>query len=113
MPFSSTAWALSLALSYAALVGLCLGMERHCIQVLGRGRPAAWRRGLRIFGWVALAASFFYAGRAWGWAVGPVAWCGQLSLLALLLAFLLPYRPRSACLAALPALAAAWAACLY
>jgi hypothetical protein len=102
--------AASVALAHAALVCLCLAMARHFQQVLRRADRPHWRRGLRLLGWAALAGSFGLALAAWGNAVGPVAWCGQLSLLALLLAFGLPYWPRSLCSLALPGLGwSAWA----
>jgi hypothetical protein len=54
------------------------------------------RIGLRSAGWLALLASLVLCAQAWGWAMGPVAWFGVLSLAGLLLVMLLPYWPRMA-----------------
>lgn len=45
-------------------------------------------------GWVLLAASFAVSVQVWGWAMGPVAWFGLISLAGLSVAFLLPYSAR-------------------
>lgn len=92
---------------YAALLALCLAMDRHHAQVL-HGKPQRSRRQLlRLAGWALLAAALWLCSLAWGWAIGPVAWFGLLSMAALGLVFLLPYAPRFAAWLALvgPALA--------
>lgn len=66
-------------LAYAGMVGLCQGMERHYKQVWQQLPAVAVRRGLRIAGWALLAASFAACVAAWGWAMGPVGWFGQIS----------------------------------
>lgn len=81
---------------YAAMLALCLAMDRHHAQVL-HGKPARSRRlVLRAVGWSLLAMALWLCSLAWGWAIGPVAWFGLLSASALALAFLLPYAPRLA-----------------
>ena len=91
-------------LAYAGMVGLCQGMERHYKQVWQQLPTAAVRRGLRIAGWALLAASFAACVAAWGWAMGPVGWFGQISLAGFALILLLPYRPRLAAVLPLVAL---------
>ncbi|MDD0842481.1 DUF3325 domain-containing protein [Pseudomonas sp. Gutcm_11s] len=91
-------------LAYAGMVGLCQGMERHYKKVWQRLPAPMLRRGLRVGGWCLLVASFAACVAAWGWAMGPVGWFGQISLAGFALVMLLPYRPR---LAALLPLAAA------
>ncbi|MCY1269551.1 hypothetical protein D9M68_246000 [compost metagenome] len=86
---------LVLALGYAGLAGLCLGMDRHHLQVWPR-KSAARQRLLRLAGWLLLAAALWPCLRAWGNAVGPVVWLGALSAAAFTLVLLLPYRPRLA-----------------
>ncbi|MBA1204549.1 DUF3325 domain-containing protein [Pseudomonas capeferrum] len=82
--------------AYGGMLGLCQGLERHYKQVWGK--PCApWRsRVLRGLGWVGLVASLLLCVQAWGWAMGPVAWFGAMSLAGLALVMLLPYWPRLA-----------------
>ena len=83
---------LGLGLSAAAMLALCLGLERHARQ-LGRAPSRNQRRELRGLGWLLLGLCLPACGLAWGWAVGPVAWLGLLSFSGLLLALTLPYWP--------------------
>ena len=101
-----------LLLAYAGMAALCQGLERHYKQVWQRLPAPGRRRALRLLGWALLAASFAASVAAWGWAMGPVGWFGQLSLAGFALVLLLPYWPRLAL--ALPLLGAplwllAWA----
>ena len=82
--------------AYAGMLGLCQGLERHYKQVWNRTCPRAWRISLRSAGWLALLGSLALCTQAWGWAMGPVAWFGVLSLAGLVLVMLLPYWPRLA-----------------
>jgi len=82
--------------AYAGMLGLCQGLERHYRQVWNRSCPRVLRFGLRSTGWLALLASLTLCAQAWGWAMGPVAWFGVLSLAGLVLVMLLAYRPRLA-----------------
>lgn len=86
---------LVLALSYAGMAGLCLGMDRHHQQVWKAKAPGR-QRLLRLAGWLLLAAALWPCLRAWGQAVGPVVWLGAQSAAAFALVSLLPYRPRLA-----------------
>lgn len=90
-------------LAYAGMAALCQGLERHHKQVWQRV-PSPWqRRALRLGGWLGLVASFAACVAAWGWAMGPVGWFGQISLAGFALPMLLAYRPRLAVLWPLPA----------
>ncbi len=82
--------------AYGAMLALCQGLERHFKQVWGRPCLLWQRLALRGMGWAALLVSLLLCAQAWGWAMGPVAWLGLLSLSGLALVMLLPYWPRSA-----------------
>lgn len=101
MPF------LAFALAYAGFLALCLSMDRHHQDLMGR-RPSQPRsQALRVAGWLLLALSTWPCVAAWGWAIGSVGWIGLLTAAALPMVFLLPYAPRAALALgpALPALA--------
>lgn len=83
-----------LLLAYSGMLALCMGLERHYKQVWLRVPASTLRRGLRVAGWLLLAASFAASVQAWGWAMGPVGWFGLISLAGLALVLLLPYAPR-------------------
>lgn len=85
-----------LLLAYGGMLGLCLGMERHYKQVWQRLPGPLLRRALRVGGWLGLLASFATSVVAWGWAMGPIGWCGLISLAGLALVLLLPYRAKGA-----------------
>lgn len=82
--------------AYAGMLGLCQGLQRHYKQVWQRECPAVLGKFLRGAGWLALLTSLWLCAQAWGWAMGPVAWCALLSLAGLLLVVLVPYWPRLA-----------------
>ena len=84
------------ALAYIGMLGLCQGLERPYKQVWQTVPSAPLRRLLRGAGWFSLALSFYFCGRAWGWAMAPIGWFGMLSLSGFGLLMLLPYRPRLA-----------------
>src|SRR5687768_1117687 len=84
----------TLALAYAGLVALCLGMERHHVQVL-RTRPSVARtRALRGLGWGVLAASYAASVAVAGPGIGTVEWIGAITAGAGALVVLLPYAAR-------------------
>lgn len=93
--------ALALALAYAGLASLCLGMRRHYRQVWNLDAGPVARAALRIGGWLCLALSLLASVAVWGEATGAVAWLGALSAAGFLLIFLLPYTPRLAAVLAL------------
>lgn len=82
--------------SYAAMLMLCLGLERHFKQVWGSAPAPRLRVGLRLAGWGALLVSLGLCAQAWGWAMGPVAFFGVLSLAGFGVLLILPYAPRLA-----------------
>jgi hypothetical protein len=87
---------LGFLLCYGGFTALCLSMDRHHGELLGRKPSARRRQGVRIGGWLLLALSLWAAVSAAGWGVGLVQWFAVLMLSALLLVLLLPYRPRLA-----------------
>lgn len=83
-------------LAHGGMAALCLGLPRHFRQVWQREPTPMLRRGLRAAGWCLLALALPASAAFWGWAMGPVAWFGLVSLAGLGTALLLPYRPRLA-----------------
>lgn len=86
----------SFAAAYAGLIALSLAMDRHYRQLCPYRAPPSTvgRHLLRTAGWGLLALSVSLAMQTWGKSVGIVAWFGVLTACILLLAWLLPYRPR-------------------
>ncbi|WP_449441224.1 DUF3325 domain-containing protein [Pseudomonas migulae] len=85
---------LALLLCYGGFTALCLSMDRHHAELLGR-KPSARRRQLmKLGGWLLLALSLWAAVASTGWGLGLVEWFAVLMLSALLLVLLMPYRPR-------------------
>jgi hypothetical protein len=74
-----------------AWIGLCLAMDRHYRQVIGRAPRPILRHALRFIGSLGLALSLAICVHALGGSFGPVAWFGLLSIAALAVTFLLPY----------------------
>jgi hypothetical protein len=103
-----------LLLAYGAMVALCLGLDRHYRQVWGVAAALGRYRLLRGLGWLGLALSLLCMVAAWGWAMGPVAWIGALSVAGLVLTLALPWWPRLAVASAIggpllsSAVAVAW-----
>jgi hypothetical protein len=87
---------LACLLCYGGFIALCLSMDRHHAQLLGRMPTRVMRRRWRRAGWVLLAVSLWAAVSTTGWALGLVDWFAVLMLSALLLVLLMPYRPRLA-----------------
>lgn len=85
---------LALLLCYAGFTALCLAMDRHHVELLGRKSSLRRRQGLRLAGWALLAVALWAAVAVAGWGLGLVQWFAVLMLSALLLVLLLPYRPR-------------------
>ncbi|HIV69596.1 MAG TPA: DUF3325 domain-containing protein [Candidatus Aquabacterium excrementipullorum] len=87
----------AIALAYAGFTALSLAMDRHHADVYGRGKepsPRA-RQWLRAGGAAGLALSLLACVERQGWNMGPILWCGAMTLGALLLSgLLLPYAPR-------------------
>jgi hypothetical protein len=87
---------LALLFCYGGFAALCLSMDRHHVDLLGRKPSARRRRNMRLGGWLLLALSLWAAVSAAGWGLGLVEWFAVLMSSALLLVLLLPYRPRLA-----------------
>lgn len=87
---------LALLLCYGGFTALCLSMDRHHAELLGRKPSARRRQGMKLGGWVLLALSLWAAVASNGWGLGLVEWFAVLMLSALLLVLLMPYRPRLA-----------------
>lgn len=85
---------LPLLLCYGGLTALCLSMDRHHRDLLGRPPSPRLRQLLQVVGWSLLALSLWAAVAAAGWGLGVVEWCAVLMLSGLWLVLLLPYRPR-------------------
>jgi hypothetical protein len=83
-------------LCYGGFTALCLSMDRHHTELLGRTPSVRRRQGMRTSGWLLLALSLWAAVSATGWGLGLVQWFAVLMLSGLLLVLLLPYRPRLA-----------------
>lgn len=87
---------LALLLCYAGFTALCLAMDRHHLDLLGRKPSAARRRTMKVGGWLLLALSLWAAVAVRGWGLGLVEWFAVLMTSALMLVLLMPYRPRLA-----------------
>lgn len=85
---------LSLALCFSGFVALCLSVDRHHEQILGKRPPAAVRQLLRTAGWLALAAAAAPCINPFGVSVGLALWTALLSVAALAQVLLLTYAPR-------------------
>ena len=87
---------LACLLCYGGFTALCLSMERHHAELLGRRPTLVMRRRLKLAGGLLLAVSLWAAVSTTDWALGLVDWFAVLMLSALLLVLLMPYRPRLA-----------------
>lgn len=85
---------LAALLSYTGFTALCLSMTRHYHDLLSGTLTAGGARLLKIIGWLALTFSCWAAVAADGWGFGLVQWFAVLMASALLLVFLMPFRPR-------------------
>jgi len=86
---------LSVALiGYAGFSALCLAMEKHAAELLGRKPGHTALRVFRIGGWSLLVLSLVLAVQMRGWAHGLVEWIAVLMAGVTLWVFGLPYQPR-------------------
>ncbi|OCR23092.1 membrane protein [Pseudomonas syringae] len=81
-------------LCYLGFTGLCLSMTKHYGELLHSKLDVTRGRALRAAGWLALILSLCAAVGAAGWGIGLVQWGAALMTSALILIFLIPYRPR-------------------
>ncbi|WP_149536610.1 DUF3325 domain-containing protein [Siccirubricoccus phaeus] len=91
---------LALGLAYPGFLLLSLAMDRHHRELLGGAPPRPRRLALRLTGAALLGLSTLPCFALWGWSIGPVAWCGVLTVAALGLVALLAFAPRAAVLLA-------------
>ena len=84
------------ALAFSGFAATSLTMDRHYADIHGRGKECDTRTRLRLraLGWLGLLLSFIACIGASGWHLGPVLWCGELSIAAWILTLLLQYHPR-------------------
>lgn len=85
---------LAALLCYAGFTALCLSMSRHSAELLNRPLAPGRDRSLKLCGWMLLTVSCWAAVAADGWGFGLVQWFAVLMASALLLVFLMPFRPR-------------------
>jgi len=81
-------------MGYAGFVGLCLGMDKHFTELLGRKPRAAQCKVLRIGGWALLLVSLLLALRGPDLALALVQWIAVLMAAVSLWVFGLAYLPR-------------------
>ncbi|MBX8487039.1 DUF3325 domain-containing protein [Pseudomonas cichorii] len=79
---------------YIGFTALCLSMSRHYGELLSG--PLTPRRSLllKLAGWLLLAVSSAVAVNDAGWGVGLAQWFAVLMGCAVLLVFLMPFKPR-------------------
>ncbi len=80
--------------AFAGSAALCLAMDKHFTELLGRKPKAEQLLGLRVVGWLLMALALTAAVNHSGWARGLVELFGVLMVGLCLWVFLLPYRPR-------------------
>ncbi|MBF8781805.1 DUF3325 domain-containing protein [Pseudomonas fulva] len=81
-------------LGFSGFAALCLAMEKHFNDLLGRKPRQAQTRVLRAGGWALLLLSLVLAVHLRGWAHGLVEWFAVLMASVTLWVFGLPYQPR-------------------
>lgn len=87
---------LATLLCYAGFTALCLSMSRHYGELLHSKLSVKRGRLLRVLGWALLCLSLSSALSAPAWGMALVEWFAALMASALLLVFLIPFRPRLA-----------------
>lgn len=82
-------------LAWAGLAANGLSIDRHYVDIHGRGREPSprTRRRHRLIGWLGILLSLAACVGARGGHTGPVLWCGLLTVSALTLTLLFQYRP--------------------
>ena len=81
-------------MGFAGFAGLCLAMEKHFNDLLGRKPTGRQLRALKLAGWALLLMSLIFAVLGRGWALGLVEWIAVLMAGVTLWVFGLPYQPR-------------------
>lgn len=80
-------------IAFAGFVALCLAMEKHFSDLLGRKPRPRHLHLLRFAGWL-LILSLVLSVHQRGWALGLVEWTAVLMAGVTLWVFGLPYQPR-------------------
>ena len=81
-------------IAFAGVVALCLAMEKHFSDLLGRKPRPGQLRLLRSAGWLLLLLSLVLSVHLRGWAYGLVEWTAVMMAGVTLWVFGLPYQPR-------------------
>lgn len=81
-------------ITFAGFAALCLAMQKHFAELLGRKPRPGQLRLLRGAGWLLLLASLALSVHLRGWAHGLVEWVALLMAGATVWVFGLPYQPR-------------------
>ncbi|MBL27182.1 MAG: iron transporter [Rhodospirillaceae bacterium] len=85
----------ALALALSGFAALALAMDKHHRDLFGSPPPRGRAIALRAVGWVLLSMSLAASGASSGPSVGPVLWCGLMTVAAILVALVLTYGPSS------------------
>ena len=91
---------LATLLCYIGFSALCLSMSRHYEVLVGHPLASSRARGLRLVGWIALLLSPYVALNSQSLGQALVQWFAALMGSAVLLVFVMAYRPRLALLLA-------------
>lgn len=87
---------LATLLCYVGFTALCLSMTKHYGELLHARLSASRSLLLKVAGWSCLGLSLWSALASAAWGMGLVQWFAALMACALLLVFLIPFRPRLA-----------------
>jgi hypothetical protein len=81
-------------LCYLGFTALCLSMGKHYGELLHGKLSTRRSRLLKVFGWACLSLSLWAALEATAVGMALVQWFAALMACALLLVFLIPFRPK-------------------
>lgn len=81
-------------LCYVGFTALCLSMEKHYLELIGRPPKPQVLPSLRVFGWLMLALSVLPSVHKQGWAMGLVNVGAVWIASAVFLVWLIPYGPK-------------------
>ncbi|MBK5006953.1 MULTISPECIES: DUF3325 domain-containing protein [Pseudomonas] len=81
-------------IAFAGFAALCLAMEKHFSDLLGRKPRPGQLKALQVAGWLLLVLSLVLSVHLRGWAYGLVEWAAVIMAGVTLWVFVLPYQPR-------------------